>query len=221
MELTKEKIREIIAKRVAKEFSEGDVVNLGIGLPTEVANYISDSIYVALQSENGLIGMGNVPSEKEIDYRISNAGGALVTIADGGCFFDSFTSFGIIRGGHVDTTVLGALQVDERGNLANWMVPGKMVPGMGGAMDLVVGAKKVIIAMEHTAKGTPKILKNCTLPLTAANQVNLIVTEKGVMEIKNNRIILKEISPYSSIEDIVNSTEAEIIIENNLKVMEI
>ncbi|MGL4641476.1 MAG: 3-oxoacid CoA-transferase subunit B [Cetobacterium sp.] len=221
MELTKEKIREIIAKRVAKEFNDGDVVNLGIGLPTEVANYIPNSIYVALQSENGLIGMGPTPCDDNADSRISNAGGSLVTIADGGCFFDSFMSFGIIRGGHVDATVLGALQVDQNGNLANWMVPGKMVPGMGGAMDLVVGAKKVIIAMEHTAKGAPKILKNCTLPLTAANQVNLIVTEKGVMEVQENRIILKEISPYSSIEDIKNFTEAELVIDDNLKTMEI
>ncbi|WP_047384761.1 3-oxoacid CoA-transferase subunit B [Cetobacterium sp. ZWU0022] len=221
MELTKEKIREIIAKRVAKEFNDGDVVNLGIGLPTEVANYIPDSIYVALQSENGLIGMGPVPCEKEADSRISNAGGSLVSIVEGGCFFDSLVSFGIIRGGHVDTTVLGALQVDEKGNLANWMVPGKMVPGMGGAMDLVVGAKKVIIAMEHTAKGRPKILKNCTLPLTAANQVNLIVTEKGVMEIKNNRVYLKEISPFSSVEDIMKYTEAEIIVQDDLKIMEV
>lgn len=221
MELTKERVREIIARRVAKEFKDGDVVNLGIGLPTEVANYIPDSIYVALQSENGLIGMGPTPCEAEEDCRISNAGGSLVTIAPGGCFFDSFTSFGIIRGGHVDATVLGALQVDEKGNLANWMVPGKMVPGMGGAMDLVVGAKKVIIAMEHTAKGAPKILKNCTLPLTAASEVNMIITEKGVMEVTDKGIILKELSPYSSIEDIKNSTEATLIIDEDLKVMEI
>ncbi|MGL6120600.1 MAG: CoA-transferase, partial [Fusobacteriaceae bacterium] len=137
------------------------------------------------------------------------------------CFFDSFTSFGIIRGGHVDATVLGALQVDENGNLANWMVPGKMIPGMGGAMDLVVGAKKVIIAMEHTSKGSPKILKNCTLPLTATNQVNIIITEKGVMEISKDGIVLKEISPHSSIEDIKNSTEAHLIIDKNLKIMEL
>lgn len=221
MELTKEKIREIIARRVAKEFNDGDVVNLGIGLPTEVVNYIPNSIYVALQSENGLIGMGPTPCDNNADSRISNAGGSLVTIAKGGCFFDSFTSFGIIRGGHVDATVLGALQVDQNGNLANWMVPGKMIPGMGGAMDLVVGAKKVIIAMEHTAKGSPKILKNCTLPLTAANQVNLIITEKGVMEVRDNKIFLKEISPYSSIEDIKKFTEAELIVDDNLKTMDI
>ena len=221
MELSKDKIREIIAKRVAKEFQDGDVVNLGIGLPTEVVNYIPSSIYVALQSENGLIGMGETPSNENVDKRISNAGGSPVSITPGGCFFDSFTSFGIIRGGHVDATVLGALQVDEKGNLANWMVPGKMVPGMGGAMDLVVGAKKVIIAMEHTAKGNHKILKSCNLPLTAANEVNLIVTEKGVMEITEKGILLKEISPYSSIEDIILNTEATLIIDENLKTMEI
>lgn len=221
MELTKDKIREIIARRVAKEFSDGDVVNLGIGLPTEVAKYIPNSIYVSLQSENGLIGMGLKPSEDKADFRISNAGGDLITINEGGCFFDSFTSFGIIRGGHIDATVLGALQVDENGNLANWIVPGKMIPGMGGAMDLVVGAKKVIIAMEHTQKGIPKILKNCSLPLTAINQVNLIITEKGVMEIYDNKIYLKEISSYSSVEDIKFFTEAELIIDENLKIMDI
>nr|WP_307775297.1 3-oxoacid CoA-transferase subunit B [uncultured Cetobacterium sp.] len=221
MELTKEQIREIIAKRVAKEFKDGDVVNLGIGLPTEVANYIPSSIYVALQSENGLIGMGPSPSPEKADNRISNAGGSLVTIADGGCFFDSFSSFGIIRGGHVDATVLGALQVDEKGNLANWMVPGKMVPGMGGAMDLVVGAKKVIIAMEHTAKGKAKILQNCTLPLTAANEVNLVITEKGVLEVTDKGFLLKEIHPLSSVEDIIAATEAPIIISENLKTMEV
>lgn len=219
MELTKEKIREIIAKRVAKEFKDGDVVNLGIGLPTEVANYIPDSIYVALQSENGIMGMG--PSPEVIDEHITNAGGAFVSVLPGGCFFDSATSFGIIRGGHVDATVLGALQVDEKGNLANWMVPGKMVPGMGGAMDLVVGAKKVIIAMEHTAKGKPKILKNCTLPLTAKNEVNLIITEKGVLEVTDKGLVLIEISPFSTIDDIKSTTEANIIVSENLKTMSI
>lgn len=219
MELSKDKIREIIAKRVACEFKDGDVVNLGIGLPTEVVNYIPDSIYVTLQSENGILGMGSAPSSDNIDLKISNAGGAPVTVKSGGCFFDSFTSFGIIRGGHVDATVLGALQVDKDGNLANWMVPGKMVPGMGGAMDLVVGAKKVIIAMEHTAKGSHKILNKCNLPLTAAKEVDLIITEKGVMEITPQGIVLKELSPYSSIEDIQNSTEATLIIDKNLKPM--
>ncbi|MBC2857396.1 3-oxoacid CoA-transferase subunit B [Cetobacterium sp. 2A] len=219
MELSKEQVREIIAKRVAKEFKNGDVVNLGIGLPTEVANYIPVEVQTILQSENGLLGMGESPSLEKKDDRVTNAGGSHVTVNEGGCFFDSFMSFGIIRGGHVDATVLGALQVDEKGNLANWMVPGKMVPGMGGAMDLVVGAKKVIIAMEHTSKGSHKILKNCTLPLTAAAQVNLIVTEKGVMEVTDKGLVLTEYNPYFTIEDIKNSTEAELIIGENLKPM--
>ena len=221
MELSKEQVREIIAKRVAKEFKDGDVVNLGIGLPTEVSNYISKDIYTVLQSENGILGMGGSPHPEKVDNRITNAGGNHVLIEDGGCFFDSLMSFSIIRGGHVDATVLGALQVDEKGNLANWMVPGKMVPGMGGAMDLVVGAKKVIIAMEHTAKGAPKILKNCTLPLTASAQVNLIVTEKGVMEITPEGLVLKELSPFSTVEDIQNSTDANLIISEDLKIMDI
>lgn len=219
MELNKEKIREIIAKRVAKEFKDGDLINLGIGLPTEVANYIPNSINVYLQSENGLIGMG--PTPEILDNNITNAGGAHVSVIPGGCFFDSAMSFSIIRGGHVDATVLGALQVDEKGNLANWMVPGKIVPGMGGAMDLVVGAKKVIIAMEHTAKGKFKILKNCTLPLTASKEVDLIITEKGVLKVTENGLLLTEISPFSSIEDIKKCTEAEIIISKDLKIMNI
>lgn len=218
-ELTKEKIKEIIAKRVAKEFKNGDVVNLGIGFPTEVANYIPEGIDVILESENGILGMGRV-KEGEKSLSITNAGGQPVHLDKGASFFDSFTSFSIIRGGHVDATVLGALQVDEEGNLANWMVPGKMVAGMGGAMDLVVGAKKVIIAMEHTAKGNPKILKKCNLPLTASNQVNLIVTEKCVIEVTQEGLFLKEISPYSSLDDVKKYTEAELKIANDLKIME-
>ena len=157
--------KEMIARRIAKELKDGDVVNLGIGLPTMVANYIHEDINVILQSENGFVGLGSQPKEGEVDKDIVNAGGQPVTIKQGAAFFDSAVSFGIIRGGHVDATVLGALEVDQLGNLANYMVPGKMVPGMGGAMDLVSGAKKVIIAMLHTAKGTPKILKKCQLPL--------------------------------------------------------
>lgn len=219
MNLTKEKIREIIATRVGKEFKYGDVVNLGIGLPTEVVKYIPKETVVILQSENGLLGMGSSPEEGKENYKITNAGGQLVTVEKGGSFFDSFTSFGIIRGGHVDVTVLGALQVDEKGNLANWMVPGKKVPGMGGAMDLVVGAKKVIVSMEHTTKGTIKILKNCTLPLTAKSQVNLIITEKCVFEVTEEGLILKELSPYSTIEEVKESTEASFAISENLKPM--
>ncbi|MGN1063033.1 MAG: 3-oxoacid CoA-transferase subunit B [Alphaproteobacteria bacterium] len=215
MDLTKEQIREIIARRVAKEFHDGDTITLGIGLPTEVANYIPASVHVLLQSENGIIGVGPKADTTNADSRISNAGGTLVTINEGGAYFDSLLSFGMIRGGHISATVLGALQVDAAGNLANWMIPGKFVPGMGGAMDLVVGARKVIVAMEHTAKGTPKILKKCTLPLTAAGEVDLIITEKGVIEVTPAGLVLREISPYSSKEDIINSTEADLILDTD------
>lgn len=217
--MNKSQIKEVIAKRVAKEFKDGDVVNLGIGLPTMVANYIPDDINVILQSENGFIGLGPAPEAGEEDPNIVNAGAQPVTIKKGGAFFNSAESFEIIRGGHVDATVLGALQVDEKGNLANWMIPGKMVPGMGGAMDLVVGAKRVIVAMEHTAKGNHKILKKCTLPLTAANEVDLIITEMGVMEVASEGVVLKEINPEFTIEDVKNATEAELIIDTNLKLM--
>jgi acetate CoA/acetoacetate CoA-transferase beta subunit len=213
--------KERIAKRIAMELKDGDVVNLGIGLPTMVANYIPEGINVILQSENGFVGLGSEPTEDEIDKDIVNAGGKPTTIKKGGAFFDSATSFGIIRGGHVDATVLGALEVDQKGNLANFMVPGKMVPGMGGAMDLVSGAKKVIIAMLHTAKGTPKILKQCQLPLTAVGKVTLIVTEMGVMEVTPNGLVLKEIASGVNIEDILRGTEADLIISDTLKVVSI
>jgi 3-oxoacid CoA-transferase B subunit len=209
--------KKIIAKRVAKELKDGDVVNLGIGLPTMVGNYIPSGVHIYLQSENGLIGLGPAPLENEIDPDITNAGGQPVTLLPGGMYFDSATSFGIIRGGHVDVTVLGSLQVDETGSLANWIIPGKMVPGMGGAMDLVTGAKKVIIAMTHTNKGKPKILKKCTLPLTAKNQVNLIVTEMGVIEVRENGLYLLEYNPEFTIDEIISSTEATLIIENPKK----
>jgi len=213
--------KEFIARRVAKELNDGDVVNLGIGLPTMVANYVPENINVTFQSENGFLGLGPAPEEGKEDQYIVNAGGQNVTILPGGVFFDSSTSFGIIRGGHVDITVLGALQVDEKGNLANWMIPGKMVPGMGGAMDLVVGAKKVIIAMEHTVKGNHKILKECKLPLTAAGEVNLIITEMGVMEVTDKGLLLKEINPEYTVEEVKTATEAELIIPKDLKNMEI
>lgn len=219
--MDRNEIKELIAKRVAKELKDGDVVNLGIGLPTMVANYIPEDINVFFQSENGFIGLGPAPEEGIGDPRIVNAGGQHVTILPGGVFFDSVTSFGIIRGGHVDITVLGALQVDEKGNLANWMIPGKMVPGMGGAMDLVVGAKKVIIAMEHTAKGNHKILTECTLPLTAACEVNIIITEMGVIEVTNQGLLLKEINPKFTVEDVQNATGAKLKISENLIQMEI
>ncbi len=213
--------REIIAKRVAKELKNGDVVNLGIGMPTMVANYIPEGIDVIFQSENGIAGMGPVPETGKEDPDLTNAGGQPVTVVPGAAFFDSCTSFAIIRGGHVDITVLGALQVDEKGNLANWMVPGKMVPGMGGAMDLTVGARKVIIAMEHTAKGKAKILKECTLPLTAREQVNLIVTDMGVMEVTDRGLVLKEIAPETTVEEVMEATQADLIIAEPLKTMEV
>lgn len=219
--MDKKQTQAFIAKRVAQELKDGDVINLGIGLPTKVANYVPEGMDVTFQSENGFVGLGPVPEEGKEDKDIVNAGGQYVTINEGGMFFDSATSFGIIRGGHVDATVLGALQVDQKGNLANWMIPGKMVPGMGGAMDLVVGAKKVIVAMEHTVKGNPKILKECNLPLTAAGEVDLIITEMGVMEVTDKGLVLTEINPEYTVEDIKNATEAEFTVVDNLKKMEI
>jgi len=219
--MDKNMIREVIAKRVAMELKDGDVVNLGIGLPTLVANYIPEGVDVTLQSENGFVGIGAAPEAGKEDKDLVNAGGLPVTVIPGAAFFDSSMSFSIIRGGHVDATVLGALEVDQEGNLANWMIPGKKVPGMGGAMDLVVGAKKVIVAMEHTAKGNPKILKKCTLPLTAVHQVNLIITEMAVLEVTNKGLVLRELGPEATIEDVKNATLADLIIPENVKKMSI
>lgn len=212
MELTKEQTQEIIARRVAQEFHNGDVVTLGIGLPTKAVSYLPQDIKIIVQSENGVLGVGAYQTDETRDQHVINAGGFGVTVNPGGCFVDSSMSFAMMRGGHIDITVLGALQVDAEGNLANWSIPGKFTPGMGGAMDLVVGTKKLIIAMEHTAKGAPKILKRCTLPLTVAHKVDMIITEKGVFEIANNGLILREISPYSSLEDIKNTTDADFIV---------
>jgi len=217
----KERKREVIVKRVAKELKDGDLVNLGIGLPTLVANYIPEGIDILLHSENGFIGLGPSPEPGQEDPDIVNAGGQPVSIVPGGAFFDSSMSFTIARGGHLDVTVLGALQVDQEGNLANWMIPGKLVPGMGGAMDLVAGAKKVIIAMEHTAKGEPKILKKCTLPLTAVGAVDLIITDMGVIEVTPKGLVLTEIAPETTVEEVVKATEAELIISENLKTMDV
>jgi acetate CoA/acetoacetate CoA-transferase beta subunit len=214
-------VKEIIASRVAKELSDGDVVNLGIGLPTMVANFIPPEIEIILQSENGIMGMGAAAKPGEEDVDVINAGAQYVTINPGGMYFDSATSFGIIRGGHVDATVLGALEVDEKGNLANWIIPGKMVPGMGGAMDLVVGAKKVIVAMIHTQKGRPKILKECTLPYTAIGVVDMIITEMGVMTVDESGITLTELHPDYSVEDVKAATEATLTISENLKPMDV
>lgn len=218
--MEKHEVKAFIAKRVARELKDGDVVNLGIGLPTLVAGFVPRGVLIFFQSENGFIGVGPPPAPGAEDPRIVNAGAQCVTILPGGAFFDSATSFGIIRGGHVDATVLGALQVDEQGNLASWMIPGKMVPGMGGAMDLVTGAKKVIIAMEHTAKGEPKILQRCVYPLTAARQVDYIVTEMGFMEVTAAGIILKEINPEFSVDEVQAATAARLIIAEDLKRME-
>lgn len=209
-------VKEIIAARVAKELKDGDVVNLGIGLPTMVANFLPPGVDITLQSENGFLGLGPAPAKGQEDIDLVNAGAQYVTVKPGACFFDSATSFGIIRGGHVDATILGSLEVDEEGNLANWIVPGKMVPGMGGAMDLVVGAKKVIIAMQHTNKGVPKILKRCTLPFTAVKVVDMIITEMGVMRVTPNGIVLDELHPDYTIEEIQAATEATLIISPNL-----
>ncbi len=208
--------KHIIAKRVAKEFKDGDVVNLGIGLPTLVPNYIEEGIEIILHSENGFTGLGPAPDEDHIDMNLVNAGGLPVTVMPGGAFFDSALSFAIIRGGHLDATVLGALQVDEEGNLANWMIPGKLVPGMGGAMDLVGGAKKVIVAMTHTAKGEIKILKRCTLPLTGAKKVSKIITEMAVLEVTPEGLVLTEYNPEYTIEEIQAATEATLIISDKL-----
>ena len=217
--MDKNQIQEFIAKRVAKELEDGTLVNLGIGLPTQVANFVPEGVNVTFHSENGFTGLGPSPTEENMDPHIVNAGGMPVTIMPGGCFFDSATSFGIIRGGHIALTVLGALQVDEKGNIANYMIPGKMVPGMGGAMDLLSGAKKVIVAMEHTAKGNPKILKECTLPLTAAGAVDLIITEMAVIKVTKEGLLLTEINPEYTLEEVIAATDAELIISDDLKQM--
>ncbi|MDR3312461.1 MAG: 3-oxoacid CoA-transferase subunit B [Spirochaetaceae bacterium] len=210
-------VKEIIAARVAKELHDGDVVNLGIGLPTMVVDFLPPGIDIILQSENGIMGMGPAPAKANVD--VVNAGGQPVSVKPGAMFFDSSYSFGIIRGGHVDATILGALEVDGHGNLANWIVPGKMVPGMGGAMDLVVGAKKVIIAMTHTQKGKPKILKECTLPYTALGVVNMIITEMGVIEVTGKGLVLTELHPDFTVEQVKEATEAPLAVSPQLKPM--
>ncbi|HYE11941.1 MAG TPA: 3-oxoacid CoA-transferase subunit B [Patescibacteria group bacterium] len=217
----KDRKREVIVKRVAKELKDGDLVNLGIGLPTQVVNYIPAGVDVLLHSENGFVGLGPTPKPGNEDKDIVNAGAQPASHVAGAAYFDSAMSFTIIRGGHLDVTVLGALQVDQKGNLANWMIPGKMVPGMGGAMDLVVGAKRVIVAMEHTAKGEAKILKQCNLPLTAAGEVDTIVTEMGVMKVTPQGLVLTEIAPETTVDEVIRMTEAELIIAEDLKVMDV
>ncbi len=214
--MDKNQIREVIAKRAALELKDGDVVNLGIGLPTLIPNYLPPGVKVTLQSENGLLGMGPAPLPGEENPDFTNAGGGYITYFTGASCFDSSFSFSVIRGRHVDVTILGALEADEEGNLANWMIPGKKTPGMGGAMDLIVGAKRVILAMEHTAKGAHKILKKCNLPLTAAGQVNLIVTEMCVIEVTPEGLLLKEIHPEFSLDQVQQATGSTLIISDEL-----
>lgn len=218
--MDKNEIREVIAKRVALELKDGDVVNLGIGLPTMVPNYLKPGVSVMLQSENGMIGMGAAPKIGEEHPDWINAGGGAITAIPGAATFDSATSFGIIRGGHVDVSILGALEVDENGDLANWIIPGKKAPGMGGAMDLLVGTRLVILAMEHTAKGAPKILKKCRLPLTAQGQVDLIITEMCVIEVRKGQgLFVTEIHPEFKKEDIIAATDAELHFVDDVKPM--
>lgn len=219
--LTKEKIKEIIAKRIAKEFKHNDVVTLGIGLPTEAANYIADDITVVFQSENGILGLGKDQKGPEYNTKVINAGGAYVEVNKGACFYDSQMAFTIMRGGHIDTTVLGALQVDQEGSIASWQIPNKFVPGIGGSMDLIIGSKRVIVAMTHTSKDEVKIMKKCTLPLTAYKEVDMIVTERCVFQVTEDGLVLTEINPMFTIDDIKNSTEAEFRVSKHLIEMEI
>jgi acetate CoA/acetoacetate CoA-transferase beta subunit len=214
-----EDLKAVIAARAAKELKDGDVVNLGIGLPTMVANYLPEEVNIVLQAEHGMLGMGAMAEPGMEDVDIVNAGGQYVSINPGAMFFDSSVSFGIIRGGHVDVSVLGSLEVDAEGNLANWIVPGKLAPGMGGAMDLVVGAKKVIVAMLHTQKGKPKILTKCTLPYTAVGVVDMIITEMGVINVTPEGLVLKEIHPDFSIQQVQDATEAKLAVSSDLKLM--
>jgi len=216
----KVKSQEIIARRVAKEFKDGQTVNLGIGLPSLVSNYTPPGVLVTIFAENGLTGMGEIVSGDRIDSNITNAGGQPVAVLPHGAIFDTSLSFALIRGGHIDITVLGALEVDQEGDLANWIIPGKKTPGIGGAMDLAVGSKKVIVATTHTANGKSKILKKCSLPITAKERVSMIVTEYGVMEIENRKMILKEINPSFTIEEIKKITDAELVVSKDLKPME-
>ena len=206
----------IIARRIAKELRDGMLVNLGIGIPTLVANYVPADVHIHFQSENGLIGTGPIPQDGLAQARLTDAGGRPVTAIPGACTFDSAMSFGLIRGGHVDLTVLGGLQVDEQGHLANWMIPGRMVPGMGGAMDLVTGARRVIVAMQHTAKGKPKIVRKCSLPLTSARPVDLVVTELAVISFATGKARLVETAEGVSVADVQAATEATLEIAPEL-----
>lgn len=209
----------IIVKRVAQELKPGTLVNLGIGMPTRVSNHLPAGVTVFFQSENGLLGMGPVPPDGMEDPDLTDAGGGFVTALPGAAAFDSAMSFGLIRGGHLDVTVLGGLQVDRLGRLANWMIPGKMIPGMGGAMDLVSGAKRVIVAMTHTAKGAPKILRECTLPLTSVRRISLVVTDMALIGFTDAGPELRETAPGVTVAEVLAATEAELIVPAHVPVM--
>jgi acetate CoA/acetoacetate CoA-transferase beta subunit len=211
----------IIAQRIARELRDGMLVNLGIGIPTLVANYVPKGIHVFFQSENGLIGTGPIPEPGMALPWLTDAGGRPVTALPGASTFDSAMSFGLIRGGHVDLTVLGGLQVDQHGLLANWMIPGKMVPGMGGAMDLVTGAKRVVVAMQHMAKGQSKIVKACSLPLTSARPVDLVVTDLAVIAFPEGRATLVEIADGVTVDQVLAATEAELIVPERVNSMDV
>jgi acetate CoA/acetoacetate CoA-transferase beta subunit len=219
--MDKNDIKTFIAARAAKELKDGDVVNLGIGLPTMIPGFLPDGVHVTFQSENGIVGTNPRPDPASLEpLYVTDAGGRPAMVAPGGSYIDSATSFGLIRGGHVDATILGALEVDKEGNLANWIIPGKMVPGMGGAMDLVVGANLVIVAMEHMAKGKPKIFDKCRLPLTAVKCVDLIITEMGVIRVTPEGLVLTEINPEFTVDDIKAATEAPLIVRDDVKKMQ-